>query len=255
MALERIAVLAAFIAVPGGSALAGDVLIPTFTDATSTRLAASPSVGEADISEKDYGLGDFDNDGDVDVIAARRIALKINTGQPLPDTLFMNESGVLTDRTADLASGLLASLRSRDVAVADFNEDGWLDALIVHGPATLPTLLLNQGETDGVWTGFKRRPDLLPTGFTVDAWTVSTGDITGDGFDDAFIGVRLGNDRLLVNLGNDKGGVWLGFADNPAAWARTPTRRPCGHRSSSTSTATATWISSRGRPAATASCG
>ncbi len=213
MALDPIAVFAASIATFGGPAFAGDVSIPTFTDATSTRLSAGPSEGDADISEKDYGLGDFDNDGDVDVISARRIALKINVGQPLPDTLFMNESGVLTDRTAEFAPGLLTALRSRDVAVADFNEDGWLDALVVHGPSTVPTLLVNLCETDGMWNGFKKRPDLLPKGFAVDAWSVSTGDITGDGFDDAFVGVRLGNDRLLVNLGLDKRGVWLGFAD------------------------------------------
>jgi len=213
MVLERITAVAASIAVLGGSTLAGDVLIPTFTDATAMRLVASPSVGVADISEKDYGLGDFDNDGDVDIISARRIALKINAGQPLPNTLFMNESGVLTDRTADFAPGLLESLRSRDVAVADFNNDGWLDALVVHGPSTAPTLLVNLCESDGLWLGFVNRPDLLPGGFEVDAWSVSTGDITGNGFDDAFVGVRIGNDRLLVNLGLDKGGVWLGFAD------------------------------------------
>ncbi len=213
MALENVAVLGASIAVVGGSTLAGDVPIPTFTDETSTRLSAIASVGEADISEKDYGLGDFDNDGDVDIISARRIALKVNTGQPLRNTLFMNESGVLTNRTADFAPALLTSTRSRDVAVADFNEDGWLDALIVHGPSTVPTLLVNLCGKGGAWLGFEERADLLPVGFAVDAWNVSTGDITGDGFDDAFIGVRLGDDRLLVNLGHDKGGGWLGFAD------------------------------------------
>lgn len=202
----------------GGSTLAGDLPIPTFTDETSTRLSAASPEGDADISEKDYGLGDFDLDGDVDIIAARRIALNINTGLPLPNTLFMNESGVLTNRTAALAPALLPTTRSRDVAVADLNGDGWLDAIVVHGPNTLPTLLVNRGERDGSWLGFQERADLLPAGFTVDAWNVSVGDITGDGFDDAFIGVRTGTDRILVNLGNTPpggptSGGWLGFAD------------------------------------------
>ena len=195
------------------AAFAGDVVVPTFTDETDTRLSAAGPVGADDISEKDYGLGDFDNDGDVDILAARRIALNINTGQPLPDTLFMNEDGVLTDETAALAPALLTSLRSRDVVIADFDADGWLDAMVVHGPSNAPKLLMNLGEDGGAWLGFAESSGALPGGFSVDGWTVTSGDLTGNGLDDVFIGVRNGTDRILVNRGFDGKGAWMGFAD------------------------------------------
>ncbi|MEE8143213.1 MAG: VCBS repeat-containing protein, partial [Planctomycetota bacterium] len=158
----------------GSGAEAGSEF-PTFSDETDTRLSASPATGSADISEKDYGIGDFDQDGDDDVVVARRIGLNPNNGQPLPNTLLMNEAGVLTDRTAALAPGLLDSQRSRDVAVADVDGDGWLDVLVADGPNNPLVLLLNQGESAGVWQGFVASPASLPVGFNVDAWSIAVG--------------------------------------------------------------------------------
>ncbi|MEE8154998.1 MAG: FG-GAP-like repeat-containing protein [Phycisphaerales bacterium] len=191
--------------------------IPSFTDETDGRLVADPDVGDSDTSEKDYGLGDFDNDGDMDIIVARRIALNGNNGSPLPNTLFMNGSGVLTDMTAARAPALLDANRSRDVVVADFNNDGWLDAMIVNGPAAAPVLLINLQDIGDGWLGFSSAPNMLPKGFSVDAWSVAAGDLTNDddAYPDVFVGVRSGNDRILVNLGAQEG-TWRGFEDGSA---------------------------------------
>ncbi len=182
---------------------------PTFTDETSTRLVG----GAADPSEKDFGIADFDQDGDDDVVVARRVGLNGNNGSPLPNRLYLNLDGVLTNSPA-LAPDLAQSARSRDVVVDDFDADGWIDILIVNGPNTAPQLLLNQGNTGTGWLGFLDQSTLLPAGFTIDGWSGASGDLVGDGDDypDLFLGVRTGNDRLLVNLGSSGSG-WLGFSD------------------------------------------
>ena len=188
---------------------------PTFTNETATRLSGAGV--STDSSEKDYGIGDFDLDGDDDVIVGRRVGLNINTGSPLPNFLLMNQSGVLTDMTAALAPALSASQRTRDVLIDDFDNDGWLDALIADGPNVAPLLLMNQGESGGSWLGFADMSIMLPAGFNVDAWTAGSGDLLndGDGYPDVFVGVRTGNDRILINAG-DAGAGWLGFTDGSA---------------------------------------
>ncbi len=185
---------------------------PTFTNETGTRVSGAGV--STDTSEKDFGVGDFDLDGDDDVVVGRRIGFNGNTGNPLPNFLLMNEAGVLTDMTAALAPQLSISQRTRDVLVDDFDNDGWPDVLVADGPSVLPLLLLNQGESAGSWLGFADASGMLPAGFNVDAWSAASGDLANDGDDypDVFVGVRNGNDRLLINLG-DAGAGWLGFSD------------------------------------------
>ncbi|MCH8251862.1 MAG: VCBS repeat-containing protein [Planctomycetes bacterium] len=203
--------------------------VPTFTDETSVRLVAVPQNGSEDTKEKDFGLGDFDQDGDIDIAIGRRIALDNNTGQGARNTLLMNVDGVLTEQTIEFAPAMLTITRTRDVLVADFNVDGWPDLLFADGPNAAPMLLLNMGESDGDWLGFATAPAMLPFGFNVDAWSLSAGDLINDddAYLDVFVGVRTGNDRILVNLGDD-GGIWQGFADESfrlGANANTPAVR------------------------------
>ncbi|HEU4418844.1 MAG TPA: VCBS repeat-containing protein, partial [Planctomycetota bacterium] len=105
----------------------------TFQNQTSTRLVAVASLGSADIQEKDYAWGDFDQDGDIDLVVVRK--QPFTSPGAFPNVLFMNENGVLTDRTATLASassvvgsqGFLDATNDRDVVAVDVNGDGWLD--------------------------------------------------------------------------------------------------------------------------------
>jgi len=192
----------------------GGVTIPTFTNETASRLSAAAGVGSADTSEKDYAIGDFDQDGDDDVAVGRRVGLNNNADNPLPNTLFINENGVLTDLTASLAPAMLSSRRTRDVVAADFNADGWLDLLVADGTSLVPQLLVNQGEDAGEWLGFAENTTAIPAAFLLDAWSVAAGDLANDNdaYPDVFFGTRTGNDRVLINLGTD-GTNWLGFSD------------------------------------------
>ncbi len=195
------------------TAMAG-VNIPTFSDATSTRLSASNAVGAGDTSEKDFAFADLDNDGDIDVLVGRRIGLNNNNGTAVRNTLLLNEGGVLTDMTSISAPAMLAPRRTRDIIIADFDGNGLLDAIQIDGPNNAPLLLMNAGFSGKEWSGLVSTPDRLPAGFSVDGWTASAGDLVNDGdaYLDIFIGVRIGNDRLLVNMGVI-GGTWQGFSD------------------------------------------
>lgn len=187
------------------------------------RLVAASNIGALDTQEKDYGVGDFDRDGWVDVICVRKEPF--STAGRRVNVLFMNERGTLVDRTAQFATGsdvagdqgFLTPTNDRDVTITDVNLDGWLDVVTAttYGsglPKAIshPRVYLNLGQgPTGNWLGFfyqsARIPTILNAGspVTPDFCAVSAGDVTGDGYPDLyFVDYGDANDRLLINDGN-----------------------------------------------------
>ena len=183
----------------------------TFTDETATRLVADPSVGVSDPEEKDIISGDVDKDGDVDVIVVRKVPFTNPGGKR--NVLFMNEDGVMTDRTAALAEDFLDLTNDRDVELVDVDGDGWLDIVTAPTFEDQPRILMNLREAAGQWRGFRWEPSRLPLlvspqGIGPHFCGLGVGDITGDGLPDLYFadygGVVVGegidlNDRLLIN--------------------------------------------------------
>jgi hypothetical protein len=207
-----------------------------FQNESTRRIYAAPELGLSDPEEKDYAWGDVDNDGDVDLVVVRKEPF--TTPGKKPNVLFMNEDGALVDRSAQYASetdvpgdlGFLTATNDRDVALADFNGDGWLDiatgVTISDGfpkPVSHPRIYINQAAMGGQWLGFKfeqaRSPQLyvlFPDGQPNLAapapgrfCSIAAGDVDDDGDIDLHLGDYDGeapgldvNDRLWINDGN-----------------------------------------------------
>jgi hypothetical protein len=190
---------------------------PTFTDDSAARISADAADGVSDNRAKAYGVGDLDQDGDLDVVVARRLRLNPPNGEnqnaATPNTLFMNVGGVLTDMTDELAPELAVSKASRAVALADLDNDGDLDVIVGDGDNNTPLLLMNNGGVGEAWAGLSPAPDMLPENYLTDVWSIAIGDLVGDGdgFPDVYLGTRVGSDRVLVNLGG--GGVCAADCD------------------------------------------
>jgi hypothetical protein len=204
----------------------------TFGNETSTRLVAVPGLGSADPEEKDMAYADFDQDGWIDLIVVRKQPFTNPNGKR--NVLFMNEGGVLVDRTNDFATeaddggqGFLDITNDRDVAIADFNGDGWLDfvtcpALNQSLPKTIshPRVYMNLGKDgNGNWLGFRYEQGRIPTITPApNGCGIAVGDVTGDGRPEIYVVDYLSDleDRLLINDGN-------GFFTDQTALRLTPT--------------------------------
>lgn len=214
-----------------------------FENQTTTRLVATPSLGVLDIDEKDQAWGDVDKDGDIDLVVVRK--QPFTSPGKRPNVLFMNEGGVLTDRTAQYASdsdvvgdhGFLTPTNDRDVVLADFNGDGWLDiataVTISDGDPkhiSHPRIYINKGAVGGVWQGFRFEANRSPQLYVLKAdgtpdltkptpgrfCSIAAGDVDNDGDMDLYLGdydssgddgvgepagIDI-NDRLWINNGN-----------------------------------------------------
>lgn len=207
--------------------------------AADASLISAPVISSASL-ETDLAWGDLDQNGLVDLVVAR--VQPIMASGARRNLLLMNEAGVLTDRTATLASasdvpgdfGFQTPTADRDVVVVDVNGDGWLDVVTSVGfgnvadPVALshPRVYINLGDDlAGNWLGLRfesaRTPVLINfiSGLPVAARfnAVAAGDVNGDGFPDLYFadhdasasspfGGEAANfdtdDRLFLNDGN-----------------------------------------------------
>lgn len=178
----------------------------TYADESSTRINAVASLGVSDTFEKDLFAADVDNDGDLDMLVVRKERFSTQGG--LRNVLFMNELGVMVDRTNTLAPDFLDVTDDRDVVLVDVDDDGWGDIVTVTTFSEQPRIYMNLGRDlgTGAWLGFDydAADARLPT-FTPGPkfCAVGFGDVTGNGTPDLFF-VDYDNtleDRLLINDG------------------------------------------------------
>jgi Flp pilus assembly protein TadD len=154
----------------------------TFTDATA-------SFGLAGGSARDAAFGDFDGDGRVDVIIASETG-----GEAI-----LHNGGAQHFLDASAASGLTDKARgSGALAVADYNNDGFLDLFVAAMDGSEPQLWLNKG--DGT---FKRdlRSSGLPRALSATPSLSATFmDYDNDGWLDLLVARQPGTSRSSPNV-------------------------------------------------------
>ena len=98
-----------------------------FNNVTATNV--NQTIGELNNNEKEVEFGDYDNDGDMDVLLA---VGQSDFGQRR-NKLYRNDNGVLNEVSgAPVISGFSNTDTSRSAFFRDYNDDGLLDIIIIN---------------------------------------------------------------------------------------------------------------------------
>ena len=142
-------------------------------------------------------VGDFDNDGNLDVID---VNMDLNGGPEGVGVFLGNGDGTFTRHTHHEARYHLDH-----VAVGDFNADGNLDAVVSSRCTGYVALFLGNG--DGTLTG----PVPIPTDIVSWPWMVLAADFDGDGIPDlALVPATVPTNVIEVRIANGDGTFHLG---------------------------------------------
>lgn len=138
-------------------------------------------------------VDDFDNDGYLDVVTS-----SLDPCTPM-HYFHNNGDGTFTDRSVE--TGLSKQLGGLNLIQADYNNDGWLDILVLRGGWAYPmrnSLLRNNG--DGTFTDVTRESGLAEPATATQ--TAVWADFDNDGHLDLFVGNERAPSQLFRNKGN-----------------------------------------------------
>jgi tetratricopeptide (TPR) repeat protein len=171
-------------------------------DGTFLEQAQKMGLAGTGLNSRDAAFGDFDDDGDIDLIVINENGNNI---------LYSNErQGIFKDVTEE--SGLKSS-GSEAVAAGDYNNDGFLDLFISSAGEGNPVLYRNQG--NGTFEPVKNASAVFSAIQKVKINDVVFFDFDNDGFLDLIMGGKSGtrDGRGLFLYHNDGKGNFKNVSD------------------------------------------
>jgi len=152
--------------VNSGSGTNGNTLAVLLHNGASGGFAAATYV-PVGTEPRGLGMGDFDKDGYLDLAVSNYVSATLKI-------MRNNGSGVFTDSGVDYAT---TNTGARTIAVADYDNDGWLDIAVtcVDGAPTAPVDIFLNNTTGG----FVTPPVIIPA--ETNPYYLDAGDFDGDG--------------------------------------------------------------------------
>lgn len=132
--------------------LAGQGHVALRSESDAAFSAAFEAVRQVGMEATGWGtsFGDFDNDGDVDLLIASGAIPIVGLDESSEQLTYVsNEGGVFVDATTAVGIDALAPRNGRSVAVADYDNDGDLDAVV--SAIGQPLMLLQNRLVGGDW--------------------------------------------------------------------------------------------------------
>lgn len=175
-----------------------------FRNVTATNIVQT--VPETSDNEKEVEFGDFDKDGDLDVV----IANAISDFGPKRNKLYRNDGGVFREVSgAPIISGFSVQDVTRNAFFRDYDLDGWLDIIVVNdrnntGESGRTKIYMNQ-HPGGVFTHFTEEGN---TRLGAGTGGAACGGVSIDADEDGDFDLYVGNypfspqDTLYLNDGH-----------------------------------------------------
>jgi len=177
-----------------------NTLLRNNSDDSFMDMSEPSGLAGGDLNSTDAGFGDFDDDGDIDLMVINSDAGNI---------LYSNQrEGIFRDITRQ--TGLEESEGSRSVTIGDYNNDGKLDLFVASIEAGQSSLYLNLG--DGNFKKDSSSEELEKALQSVRAHDASFLDFDNDGYLDMLVvgeSVEEGGSGVILLHNDGSGKFWL----------------------------------------------
>ena len=199
--MSRLKLIMALLVPAAGTAVLADGLPGTMNFRNQTASRVNQTTAEQNDNEKHVEVGDFDEDGDLDVV----IAVAYSDFGAHRNKVYRNDAGVMNE-DASIVPGFGSNKVSRVAFLRDFDMDGHLDIWIINDSNSNLDQMFTGDWTGGVFNDFDEVFNRVVSGGTMSTGAACSGwaaDFDQNGFPDVYCGnyPNSAQDRLLSNNG------------------------------------------------------